>query len=226
MECHNFIKNTYFNLYNKNHIIDTDCSSVYLQSNGRPFVKINIRYISVNFIPFPKFYQDVPHKINHVFQQYKERHTYGDAIKYAQYAEDFRISNNQNIHNVAMLIYNLNPTEQDLFITSVYNYVKHEYAKYELAIDDILKNTEAYENILKCKELFNEIKNNKETYYDIVITRYNFKSWNIFIRRMKSLLQRYERKFSMVSTKCKRDFVLYETHTFFSGDYRKFYLLK
>lgn len=110
VECRNFIKNIYFNLYNKNHIINTDCDSVYIESSGKPFVKNDIRCISINFRPLPKIYQDVPHEINHVFQQYKEHHTYGDVIKYAQYAEDYRTNANQNIHNVAMLIYNLNPT--------------------------------------------------------------------------------------------------------------------
>lgn len=58
------------------------------------------------------------------------------------------------------------------------------------------------------------MKKNKETYYDVIVTRYKFKTWDIFIKRMKHILQRYEKKFSMVSTKCKRDFALFEIHTF------------
>lgn len=228
VNCNNFINSKYFQIYNKSHTIDTDCGSVYLQSHigNRAFSSIKINYISINFKPLPKFYEDIPHELNHIYQQYQERSTYADAMKYAKIASVLNFDNNVYAHNIANLMYITNLTEQDSAITSVYNYVQHEYEKMEDTIDDILKETDAYKKILQSKRLFDEIVKNKELYWKIIKSEFGFKSWNIFYRRMKSLIKRFERKFAMVMKKCKKDFVLYETHSFYSGDYNKFLLLK
>ena len=228
VNCHNFVNNKYFQTYNKNHIINTDCDSLYLQGVGAKsaFTNININYISIGFKPLPKFYEDVPHEVNHIYQQYQERGTYSDAAKYANITTILRTDANEYKHKVANLLYIINLSEQDSVITSVYNYVKDEYGKFEKPIDDILKNTDADNKILQAKKLYNEIKQNKETYYNIVIQEFKYKTWNIFIRRIKNLIERFEKKFAMVTKKCKNDFVLYETHTFFSGNYNNFYLIK
>lgn len=228
VNCHNFLNMAYFNQYNKKHTIDTQCDSVYISSGGgkRAHANININFISINFEPLPKFYQDAPHEVNHLFQQYMERDTYPDAMKYMNIANLLQFNTDENVHKVAHLLYITNTTEQDSFIASVYPYTKREFSKHETDIDTILKQTDAYKKIIEANELFEEIKEKKEIFALIIKNNYDFKSWNIFLRRIKSLIERFERKFAMVTKKCKNDFILYETHTFYSGNFQRFYLLK
>lgn len=224
VECNNFKNEKYFKEYNKNNTINTECVSVFRQIRGRMLAIITIRYISINFKPLEKFYQDVPHEVNHIFQQYMDKQTYPDSEKYIKYASDFNFSNDNKINKVSRLLYLLNKGEEDSTITSVYNFVKHKVENGDYNIDKLFQETEAFQNIMSAKQLYDEIKTNKEDFNEIVTKRYNFKDCGVFLRRIKDAIKRYEKKFSMVCVKCKRDFVIFETHTSFRGNVLKYIL--
>lgn len=223
----NFINKTYFQKFSKTHSVDVSCGSSYKNFKGNIFAYCNINYISLDFKPLAKFYEDVHHELNHLLQQHKCGNTYSDSEAYSLVATDI-FSIDEIKHNVAEILYLCLPTEQDSFVSSVYSFVKNEFHidwNYK-DIDVCIKDTEAYRRIYRLKFLYNEIANNKGTYKDIILVDKDFKTWNRFEKYVNESLKRFEKKFAMVAKKCKADFVIYEQFTWTEGSYRKqFYLI-
>lgn len=210
----NFINMKYYREYIKKYSIDTLCTSVYKEAGKMKFALCNINYVSVGFEPFPKFYEDIHHELNHLLQQYKEGHTYKKSKEYAKIATDI-YSDDEIRHNTAMLLYLCTSTEQDSFVGSVYNFVRYNYIIKipNGTVDFYIKETDAYKNICKLQSLYDIITNNKEQYNDIILKIHGFNNWNNFDKFVNRCLNRFKTKFAMVVKKCKRDFVLYEQNT-------------
>lgn len=215
----NFKDKQYFNDYNKKYSLDLECKSVYNIIGKRTICLCFINYLSINFKPLPKFYEDVYHEINHLFQQHMENHTYSDSSKYANISTNI-YSENEIEHNSAEIVYLATAYEQDSYISSVYNFVKHKiHSSFDNIgkIDTILKESDAYNKIYRLKELFNVIHNNKTGYSHILLKTYGFGRWDRFDKHIKNAIKRFEKKFAMVTRKCKSDFLVNETHTWCEG---------
>lgn len=225
---YNFRDKQYFNEYNKKYSIDMESKSVYNMIGNTPFCLCIINYISIGFKPLAKFHEDVYHELNHLFQQYKQGHTYSDSLKYAHIPTSI-YSDNEIEHNSAEIIYLANHYEQDSFVSSVYNFVKNKFytnVKNRQTIDDLLKETDAYNKIYRLKELFKLIQKNKEEYCNAILKQYGFKQWDRFDKYVRNSIHRFEKKFAMCVKKCKKDFLIYETHTWCEGtDYNFYYKL-
>ena len=215
----NFKDKQYFNDYNKKYSLDLECKSVYNMIGKRAICLCFINYLSIDFKPLPKFYEDVYHEINHLFQQHMEKHTYSDSSKYANISTNI-YSENEIEHNSAEIVYLATSYEQDSYISSVYNFVKHKiYSSFDNIgkIDAILKESDAYNKIYRLKELFNVIHNNKTVYSKILLKTYGFERWDRFDKHIKNAIKRFEKKFAMVARKCKSDFLINKTHTWCEG---------
>lgn len=223
----NFKNDKYFDIYNKKYCTDLECSSVYNVIAGKPFCLCFIRYISIGFIPLPKFYEDVQHEINHLFQQHMEKKTYKDVRKYANISTNI-YSDDDIQRNAAEIFYLSSYYEQDGFINGVYNFVKHKlYDKPErLLIDNTIKETDAYHKIYRLKELFQIIHTNQQTYSNVILKDYKMERWDRFDKRIRNAIHRFEKKFAMVIKKCKSDFLINETHTWTEIRKNKFELYK
>lgn len=215
----NFKDKQYFNDYNKRYSMDLECKSVYNMIGKRAICLCFISYLSIGFKPLAKFYEDVYHEINHLFQQNMEKHTYSDSSKYANISTNI-YSENEIEHNSAEIVYLATSYEQDSYISSVYNFVKHKiHSSFDNIgkIDVILKESDAYNKIYRLKELFNIIHNNKTIYSNILLKTYGFGRWDRFDKHIRNAIQRFEKKFAMVARKCKSDFLVNETHTWCEG---------
>lgn len=224
---YNFKNESYYKQYLKKKDIDIDCTSVFRGFGSRFFAMCSISYISINFKPMPKFSEDVHHELNHIYQQFKDGDTYGNALKMSSINSDV-FSDDERRRDVGNLLYFANEQEQDSFVSSVYSYVKHNF---QLGIDrwnidELIKETDAFKNICKLKELYKKINSDRKAYRDIILIDNGFKRWDRFDKRIKNAIDRFERKFSMVVKKCKKDFVIFESHTWCDmGSYRNLYLL-
>lgn len=214
---YNFRDNSFYNEYRKKYSIDTDCKSTFNKVGERVFVIIYVNYISIDNKPTAKFNEDLYHELNHIYQQYREGDRYADAEKYAKISSDI-YSDNEIKSDIANLLYLCNSSEQDSFVSSVYDYVRHEYYKpnNNNVIDEIIKNSDAFKKICTLKELFNKIYNDKELYSDCVLRQHNFQRWDRFDKMVRNAIHRFEKKFAMCVKKCKKDFVLYEQNTWTS----------
>lgn len=217
----NFKDETYYNKYAKNHGVGVSSTSCYKRSRNIIFAMCNINYISFDFMPLGKFYEDLHHELNHILQQNKLGGTYTDSASYATITADI-FSEDEVKHNVAEILYLCRHTEQDCFVSSVYSFVKNEFHidwnyKY---IDDCIKDTDAYKRIYRMKAIYNEIINNKEEYEKLILTERNFKTWAKFEKYVTESLKRFEKKFAMVVKKCKTDFVIYEKFTWVDASCR------
>lgn len=224
---YNFKNETYYQEYIKKQEIDTNCESVYNKVGSREFAFCYINYISINFRPLPKFSEDVHHEMNHLYQQYSDGKTYGNSLKMASINTDL-FSDKEKKKNAATLMYMANYQEQDSFVSSVYSYVKHNFylTKDKWNIDNLLKETDAFQRLCQLKDLYKMISSNRAEYRDILLKDYGFKRWDRFDKRIKNAIDRFEHKFSMVVKKCKKDFVVYESHSWCEiGDYKKLFLL-
>lgn len=228
VENHNFLNRSYYNEYKKRHDTNMTCTSVYRRLGKKPFVMVNVYYISVGFEPLPKFYEDLHHELNHIWQQHSEGSQYPDSEKYVHVSSDI-FSDDEARKDAARILYHANPTEQDSFVSSIYAYVKHNFMdspSYDKTIDELLKDTEAYRNICEFKELFTKIMGNKPAYRDVVLNKHKFKRWDRFEKRMRNALHRYEQKFAMCTKKCKKDFLVFESNTWCEAkDYNNYYKL-
>lgn len=224
---YNFKNELYYKQYIKKNDIDTDCTSVLKNFRSNIFVMCSISYISINFKPMPKFSEDVHHELNRIYQQFKDGDTYGNALKMSSINSDV-FSDDEKRRDVGNLLYYANEQEQDSFVSSVYSYIKHNY---QLGIDrwnvdELIKETDAFKNICKLKNLYKKISSDRNAYRYIVLIDHGFKRWDRFDKRIKNAIDRFERKFSMVVKKCKKDFVIFESHTWCEiGNYRKLYFL-
>ncbi len=226
---YNFKDGHYFKNYNDKNYLNLECKSVYNLIGKRPICICYINYASINFNPLPKFYEDVYHELNHIFQQLQQQHTYNDSLKYSIISTNI-YSEDEVSRNCAEIIYLSTPYEQDSYVSSVYNFVKHKIHSNNgdiTKIDDFLKESEAYNKIYRLKELFHNISNNKEAYENEILKTYNFKRWDRFNKHIRNAIHRFEEKFAMCVKKCKNDFLLYETHTWCEGiDKKTFYKIK
>lgn len=142
----NFKDKQYFKEYNEKYSTDLECSSVYNMIGKRAICLCFINYLSIGFKPLAKFYEDVYHEINHLFQQHMEKHTYSDSTKYASISTNI-YSEDEIEHNSAEIVYLSTAYEQDSYVSSVYNFVKHKiHSSFEDIgkIDTILKESDAY----------------------------------------------------------------------------------
>lgn len=211
---YNFINQSYYNSYRKKYNTNTTCTSSYNKSGRRVIVICWVTYISLDFKPLPKFYEDLHHELNHIYQQYKEGETYPDSDKYARISTDI-YSENEVRRDVATLLYLCTPYEQDSFVSSAYSYVRHRsLTNIEgNTIDKYLKETEAFENICKLKELYNKIEHDRDKYSETILKQHGFERWDRFDKRVKNAIHRFEAKFAMCVKKCKKDFLLFEENT-------------
>ena len=224
---YNFKNELYYKQYIKKNDINTDCTSVLKNFRDNIFAMCLISYVSINFRPMPKFSEDVHHELNHIYQQYKDGNTYGNALKMSAVNSDI-FSEDEKKRDVGNLLYYANEQEQDSFVSSVYSYVKHnlQLGIDKWNVDELIKETDAFKNICKLKSLYKKISSNRNEYRDIILINHGFKRWDRFDKRIKNAIDRFERKFSMVVKKCKKDFVIFESHTWCEmGNYRNLYLL-
>ena len=214
---YNFRDNVFYNEYRKKYSIDTDCKSTFNKIGNRTFIAIFINYISINDKPTAKFNEDLYHELNHIYQQYCEDGRYADVEKYVRISSDI-YSNDEIKCDVANLLYLCNTNEQDSFVSSVYDYVRHEYFKPNNVkiVDDIIKDTDAFNKICKLKELFKKIYSNKDAYSVCVLKQHNFQRWDRFDKMVRNAIHRFDKKLAMCIKKCKKDFVLYEQNTWSS----------
>jgi len=217
---YNFRNESYYNVYIKKHNSNVQCGSSYQQIGNKTVAVMYLNFISINFKPLSKFYEDLHHELNHLYQQYKEQSTYNDSIKYSKISTDI-FSNDSIRKDAANLLYLCNPKEQDSFASSVYPYVRHKYSLLNQTLDDILKETECYQNIYKIKELFSKIENNREKYQEVILKRHGFQRWDRFEKSVRNAIHRFEHKFAMCVKKCKNDFLIYENHTWFEPKFMK-----
>lgn len=224
---YNFKNESYYKEYINKQDVDTNCESVYNKVGSREFAFCYINYISIGFKPLPKFSEDIHHEMNHLFQQYSDGKTYGNSMKMAAVNTDL-FSEEEKKKNVATLMYLANYQEQDSFVSSVYSYVKHNFylTRDKWNIDNLIKETDAFRMLCQLKDLYKEINSSRAEYRNILLKDYDFKRWDRFDKRIKNAIDRFEHKFSMVVKKCKKDFVVYESHTWCEmGDYKKLFLL-
>lgn len=222
----NFKNETYYNKYAKNHGVGVSSTSCYKRSRNMIFAMCNINYISFDFMPLGKFYEDLHYELNHILQQHKLGGTYSDSASYATITADI-FSEDEVKHNVAEILYLCRYTEQDSFVSSVYSFVKNEFHidwNYK-NIDDCIKDTEAYKRIYRMKSIYYDIINNKEKYEKLILTERNFKTWNKFEKYVTKSLKRFEKKFAMVIKKCKSDFVFYDQTTWVEANNRNYWYL-
>ena len=129
--------------------------------------------------------------------------------------------------NSAEIVYLANPYEQDCYVSSVYSFVKNQLQINDEDIsklDEFLKKTDAYGKIYRLKELFKIISDNKDLYKNEILETYDFKRWDRFYKYIRNAIHRFEKKFAMVTKKCKNDFFIYESHTWCEGpDFKKYY---
>lgn len=224
---YNFKDETFYKEYIKKQDIDTNCESVYNKIGNREFALCYINYVSIGFNPLSKFSEDVHHEMNHLYQQYMDGKTYGNSLKMASVNTDL-FSDNKERKDVATLMYLANYQEQDSYVSSVYSYVKHNFHMGidKWNIDNLLKETDAFQMICQLKDIYKKIHLNRKIYRNIILKEYGFKRWDRFDKRIKNAIDRFEEKFAMVVKKCKKDFVIYESHTWCEmGDYKKLFLL-
>lgn len=215
----NFKDEQYFKEYDKKYSLDTESSSIYNMIGKRAICLCFINYLSIGFKPLAKFYEDVYHEINHIFQQHMGKHTYSDSSKYANISTNI-YSENEIERNSAEIVYLSTAYEQDSYVSSVYNFVKHKmHSSFDNIgrIDAILKESDAYYKIYRLKELFDIIHSNKSAYSNILLKVYGFERWDKFDKHIRNAIRRFEKKFAMVARKCKSDFLINETHTWCEG---------
>lgn len=223
---YNFKDRKYFNTYNEKNYLDLECKSVYNVIGKKAICICYINYVSINFKPLPKFYEDVYHELNHIFQQHNAKHTYSDSIKYSNVSTNIH-SQDEIKRNSAEIIYLANPYEQDSYVSSVYRFVKSKLQANDgdiSKLDEFLKKSDAYGKIYRLKELFKIISDNKDLYKNEILERYGFKRWDRFDKHIRNAIHRFEKKFAMVTKKCKNDFFIYESHTWCEGpDFKSYY---
>ena len=224
---YNFINESYYKKFSKNNEICISSGSTYKKVGKKILAFCILNYISFNFIPLSKFYEDLHHELNHLLQQHNIGHTYSNSEDYANISSDI-FSTDEIKHNVAEILYLCLPAEQDSFVSSVYSFVKNQYHidwNYN-NIDECIKDTDAYKRIYRVKFLYDEIMNNKDKYKDKILIEKNFKTWNRFEKYATESMNRFEKKFAMVVKKCKADFVIYDKNTFVEATIRnKMYLI-
>lgn len=224
---YNFKDEIFYKEYIKKKDIDTNCESVYNKIGSRIFCMCYINYVSINFKPLPKFAEDVHHEMNHLYQQFMDGKTYGNSLKMSGINTDL-FSEDEKRKDVATVLYLANYQEQDSYVSSVYSYVKHNFhmGVDKWNVDGLLKETDAFQMVCKLKDLYKKIRSHRGVYRDILLVDYNFKRWDRFDKRIKNAIDRFEEKFAMVVKKCKKDFVVYESHSWCEmGNYKKLFLL-
>ena len=170
------------------------------------------------------FYQDLQHEVNHIWEQYKDGQTYPNYEKMFKANSGF-YSNNEIEKTVGRLIYYADRGEQDSFISSVYAYARQEYPKHMENLNTILKKTDAFNAICKMKQLFSIVLKNKDRYAHYIKSTYGFKTFDMFERRIRAAIKRFEKKFAMVSRKCTDDLIIWEPNTAWFGDKENLYKL-
>lgn len=219
---YNFINSTYYKNFTKNKGIDLSSGSSYNKIGKKIVAICFLNYLSLNFIPSAKFYEDLHHELNHLLQQNKSGHTYNDSDSYTNISSDI-YETDELKHNVAELLYLCIPSEQDSFVSSVYSFVKKKYHidwNYNI-IDDCIKDTEAYKSICNIKSIFKVIVNNKPKYEWLILKKNNFSTWDKFEKYVEKSLRRFEKKFAMCVKKCKNDFVVFDSNTWTEATVRK-----
>lgn len=223
---YNFKDREYFKRYNEKNYLDLECKSVYNMIGNKYICICYINYASIDFKPLPKFHQDIYHELNHIFQQHKARHTYLDSVKYSNVSTNI-YSQDEIKRNSAEIIYLANPYEQDSYVSSVYVFVRNKIRSSDgdiSKLDEFLKETDAYGKIYRLKELFKIISNNKKLYKEEILGTHGFKRWDRFDKHIRNAIHRFEKKFAMVTKKCKNDFFIYESHTWCEGpDFKRYY---
>lgn len=210
----NFKDKQYYQEYIKKYSIDLECKSIYKKKNRFTFCVCYINYISVGFKPLKKFYEDVYHELNHIYQQYKEEHTYSDSERYVNISNNI-YSENDIERNCAIINYLSTYYEQDSYVSSVYNYIKNNVRdsfENSCQLDKLIKETDAYKKIVELKKIYNIILNNKESYKEELLNNYSYSNWNQFSKKIEKAISRFEKKFAMVVRKCKSDFLVNETN--------------
>lgn len=214
---YNFRDKQYYETYLKKYSLDIDSKSYFNRVGDRTIVIIYVNYVSIDNKPSAKFREDLYHELNHIYQQYREGYRYPDSEKYIKISTDI-YANDIIKSDVANLLYLCNPSEQDSFVSSVYEYVRRYYlsADYLPLIDGKIKETDAFKKICELKRLYKKIQCDKEMYSACVLKQHEFERWDRFDKMVRNAIHRFEKKLAMCVKKCKKDFVLYEQHTWTS----------
>lgn len=218
INIHNYnFKNYYF----YNNFIETNGNIVIDSTTGFNSIKnfkaiglINFNYISVSGKVKNNFYSDLYHELSHYFQQLNN----GERYNNSQYMVDINTklsSNDENIKNIATIIYYCDNSEQDSVINGLYGYAINDDMKKSLDInniDNIIKNDTSFKWSVKLHSLILWLKNNinSKEINDIIKNDFNFTSIKSLINYAEKQEKRLNKKITKCIFKIKKDAGLIE----------------
>lgn len=215
VESFKFKENDDFrNWYVKNCSI-LESKSSYKTFNNEVLAACYIKCITINSVVHSKIYDDVYFCLTNILQERELKEGKNMTIEYKP-SPLMLYSPNRIKRNGAELIELINDDEQNNYIGCVYSFVNYKLKLCEgdfTQIDKFLTESDTYRKIYRLKELFHIIQANKYQYEKFFLKKYGYNHWVNFEESVRQSIERFERKFAMVVLKCKKDFIIYEPHT-------------
>jgi len=191
----NFLSKDFKEKYNLSYI--TDGGSIFI-NKGLAMMFINIYAIN-GTVDKPKSMETIQHEVEHIFQQEKMGHEFGDSNGLYEKIKTDLESKSENKQKLAKLLYLCIKSEQEGFSNGLYAYMMDKQEPYN---DDLLTSSETWNLYLTAKENFNELKINdglKE-----VFTEY-FNLYGITMPYIEKQLNNFLHRIGRTIIKVKKD---------------------
>ena len=217
INLYNFVDKSHYNKY-KDKIEIFKASSVY-QDNLKWLI-ITIPMISGNIIYGDYIKENLQHELEHLYQG---KHGASNIIKSDDvYAKALRLLGNKDndISDIALVIYLSNTSEQDAFVNGMYSYLMSQS---EPMIDikwSVVKNSDAYLHLASIKKIIDKLENPDQEIIDKCKNYFDLSPYQL-LKIAKSVEFRLTRKIGKVLAKYHKDIRnKYNIKETFSGKYK------
>lgn len=197
----NFLTEKAFeNNKNKINFLDASCVSV----GKLKWLTIAIPMLSGRLIMIDAVKESLQHELEHIYQgNHDSKYMTIPDGKYANARELLR-NPDQQISNLALIIYLSNLSEQDAYVNGLYAYLMSQDEPMVKIPWDVVKNSDAYIHLMSIKKIINELETSDEE-----LTKKCGQYFNItpqdMLKKAKNVEFRFVRKIGKVLTKYHKD---------------------
>lgn len=187
--------------------IELNSNSSFRKVRNKTFVLLNINFVVIGQDIDVKFYDDLQHEVNHIYQQLKIGRTYNKTDLYANNINNL-FSNDKYEKIVSWLVYVSDKTEQDSAVNGLYAlFNDYDNINDAFDVDNIIINSTASKWLKTGYEYLSFIKQNKDDKrLQEIINKHCSKSISFFIKDVRNGLRRFENKIVKTIYKIKKDF--------------------